>query len=222
MDFFHSLSRRFTLQASQQSAPPVVHKIREYNNRRNLKAPYCSAPSCRHRNNPRSRFCTRHMIAYHRYGHPLGHSVISAASPETKQLARTLLKQVRQHVPLEQLQSLLMSLLEFRSTRERSSLRSRCRVLQEALNTKAFQMTKRILTRLVITAIHLDQYPTPDIRSHRFAYANTLLRTRVQEHRTPKSFPQGAMVALGGQVASAMAPLLSQFVRHSQQIAHQS
>jgi hypothetical protein len=80
------------------------------------------------------------------------------------------------------------------------------------LNTKASQMTKRILTRLVITAIHLDQYPTPDIRSHRFAYANTLLRTRVQEHRTPKSFPQGAMVTLGGHVASAMAPLLSQFV----------
>ena len=64
-----------------------------------------------------------------------------------------------------------------------------CRIIQEALNTKASQMTKRILTRLVIAAIHLDQYPTPDIRSHRFAYANTLLRVRVQEYRTPKSFP---------------------------------
>ena len=93
-----------------------------------------------------------------------------------------------------------------------------CRIIQEALNTKASQVTKRILTRLVITAIHLDQYPTPDIRSHRFAYANTLLRTRVQEHRTPKSFPQGAMVALGGQVvASAMALLLSQFVVQARQ-----
>ena len=190
----------------------MVHQIREYNNQRNLKTPYCSAPSCRHRNNPRSRFCTRHMVAYHRYGHPLGHSVVSAAPPETKQLARTLLKQVCRHVPLEHLQAMFMSFLEFRPTRDRGSLRSRCRVLQEALNTKASQMTKRILTRLVITAIHLDQYPTPDIRSHRFAYANTLLRTRVQEHWTPKSFPQGAMVALGGQVASAMAPLLSQFV----------
>ena len=152
------------------------------------------------------------MVAYHRYGHPLGHSVVSAASPETKQLARTLLKQVRKHVPREQLQSLFMSLLEFRPTRERGSLGNRCRVLQEALNTQVSQVTQRILTRLVITAIHLDQCPTPDIRSHRFAYANTLLRTRVQEHWTPKSFPQGAMVALGGQVASAMAPLLSQFV----------
>ena len=195
----------------------MLHKIREYNNQRNLKAPYCSALGCRCRNNPRSRFCTRHMVAYHRYGHPLGHSVISAVSPETKQLARTLLKQVRRHVPLEQLQATFMSLLEFRPTRDRGSLRSRCRVLQEALNTKASQMTKRILTRLVITAIHLDQYPTPDIRSHRFAYANTLLRTRVQEHRTPKSFPQGAMVVLGGQVASAMAPLLSQFVVQARQ-----
>ena len=35
-----------------------------------------------------------------------------------------------------------MSLLEFRPTRERGSLRSRCRVLQEALNTKASQVTK--------------------------------------------------------------------------------
>ena len=119
---------------------------------------------------------------------------------------------MRRHVPLEHLQSLFMSLLDLSPTRDRGSLRSRCRVLQEALNTKASQVTKRILTRLVITAIHLDQYPTPDIRSHQFAYANTLLRTRVQEHRTPKSFPQGAMVVLGGQVASAMAPLLSQFV----------
>ena len=133
------------------------------------------------------------MVAYHRYGHPLGHSVISAASPETKQLARTLLKQVRQHVPLEHLQEMFMSFLDLRPTRDRGSLRSRCRVLKEALNTKASQMTKIILTRLVITAIHLDQYPTPDIRSHRFAYANTLLRTRVQKYRTPKSFPQGAM-----------------------------
>ena len=196
---------------------PVVHKIHEYNNQRNLKTPYCSAPSCRHCNNPRSRFCTRHMVAYHRYGHPLGHSVISAASPETKQLARALLKQVRQHVPLEHLHSLFMSFLDLRPTRDRGSLRSRCRVIQEALNTKASQMTKRILTRLVITAIHLDQYPTPDITSHQFAYANTLLRTRVQEHRTPKSFPQGAMVTLGGQVASAMAPLLSQFVVQARQ-----
>ena len=110
-----------------------------------------------------------------------------------------------------------MSLLEFIPTRDRGSLGSRCRVIQKALNTKAFQMIKRILMRLVITAIHLDQYPTPDIRSHRFAYANTLLRTRVQEHRTPKSFPQGAMVVLGGQVASAMAPLLSQFVVQARQ-----
>jgi len=195
----------------------MVYKIHEYNNQRNLKAPYCSAPGCHRRNNPRSRFCTRHMVAYHRYGHPLGHSVISAASPETKELTRTLLKQVRQHVPLEQLQALFMSFLEFRPARDRSSLRSRCRVLQEALNTKASQMTKRILTRLVITAIHLDQYPTPDIRSHRFAYANTLLRTRVQEYRTSKSFPQGAMVTLGGQVAAAMAPLLSQFVVQARQ-----
>jgi len=49
----------------------------------------------------------------------------------------------------------------------------------------------------VITAIYLDQYPTPDIRSHRFAYANTLLRVRVQNHRPPKIFPQEAMVTLG-------------------------
>ena len=110
-----------------------------------------------------------------------------------------------------------MSLLEFIPTRDRGSLGSRCRVIQKALNTKAFQMIKRILMRLVITAIHLDQYPTPDIRSHRFAYANTLLRMRVQEHRTPKSFPQGAMATLGGQVASAMAPLLSQFVVQARQ-----
>ena len=115
------------------------------------------------------------MVAYHRYGHPLGHSVISAASPETKQLARTLLKQVRQHVPLEHLQAMFMSFLDLRPARDRGSLRSRCRVLQEALNTKASQMTKRILTRLVITAIHLDQYPTPDIRSHWFAYAKRIL-----------------------------------------------
>jgi len=136
------------------------------------------------------------MVAYHRYGHPLGHSVTSTASPETKDLTRTLLKQVRQHVPLEHLQSLFMSLLDFSPTRERGTLRSRCRVIQEALNTKASQMTKRILIRLVITAIHLDQYPTPDIRPHRFAYANTLLRVGVQEHRTPKSFSQGAMMKL--------------------------
>ena len=62
------------------------------------------------------------MVAYHRYGHPLGHSVISAASPETKQLARTLLKQVRRHVPLEQLQAMFMSLLDLRPPREIDSL----------------------------------------------------------------------------------------------------
>ena len=90
-----------------------------------------------------------------------------------------------------------MSFLEFSPTRERGSLNTRCRVLQEALNTKASQMTKRILTHLVITIIHLDQYLTPDIRSHRFTYTDTLLRVRVQEHRTPKSFLQRVMMILG-------------------------
>ena len=52
-----------------------------------------------------------------------------------------LLKQVRRHVPLEQLQAMFMSFLEFRPASERGSLRSRCRVLQEALNTKASQVT---------------------------------------------------------------------------------
>ena len=92
----------------------MIHKIHEYNNQRNLKASHCSASGsgCQRRNNPRSRFCTKHMVAYHRYGHPLGHSVIRAASPETKELARMLLKQVRRYVPLEQLQAMFISLLE--------------------------------------------------------------------------------------------------------------
>ena len=65
------------------------------------------------------------------------------------------------------------------------------------MNIEAYQMTKRILTHLVITIIHLDQYLTPDIRSHRFTYTDTLLRVRVQEHRTPKSFLQRVMMILG-------------------------
>lgn len=59
------------------------------------------------------------------------------------------------------LQILFMSFLAFRPTRDRCPLRRGCRVIQEALNTKASQVTTRIRTRLVVTAIHLDQHPTP-------------------------------------------------------------
>ena len=64
------------------------------------------------------------MVAYHRYGHPLGHSVTSTASPETKELTRTLLKQVRQHVPLEHLQAMFLSFLDPRQRLSKKPLPS--------------------------------------------------------------------------------------------------